>query len=265
MQKILMFVSILLIAVGSVWALVILTQPDELTTAPTPEPTSAPIELTATPLPTATSSTLPVLTQLPKPTGKLAPEQRWLSLAEFKSFLNTMGIASFPLTAELGNPFQAVDWDRNTQNPTVTSQADSGRMISLGFENMIGYGSRWGGLNVIYSTYDFAIGTEYDVYAKPGDREKLARGEFPHTTTVDGRKAIVAYRSNYMAITGAQKSVTVPFNDHYVTFVYHLHSKESYSEKEIQDMYQGKYPTTDADDLKLFDTIVSQVKFSQNN
>jgi len=81
-----------------------------------------------------------------------------LSDQELNAYLAVMGIDSVCIPESLGAPFINVDWDE-AQNP-----ATRGRMLSLGFENLY-QGAGWSDGFLLYATYKFSTGSEYDMGA----------------------------------------------------------------------------------------------------
>lgn len=114
-----------------------------------------------------------------------------LSKSELDNFKNIMGISSFCISQKLGQLFLNVDWD--SESPDVSFKADSGRMISLGFKNLF-EGSGWGNGYIVYSTYNFVIGTEYDVYATQSDYQEIRDGKKNNVLEVNGTKGFVQYK-----------------------------------------------------------------------
>lgn len=197
-------------------------------------------------------------------TGLYAPEQRWLSDSELEIYYKDMHISSLD-TADLGKTFLAVDWNSKPDSRTV-SQAESGRMVALGYENYqldnIERGGRWGALNVIYSTYDFALGTEYHTYAKKDDYNKLRSGEYQPGIVVNNVKGIVNYKIMPFFGNGQlAKNVVFPFENYYVVFTYYIVNQDKGLDNTIRDLNEGNYPQKYKSDLDRFDSLVKSATF----
>ncbi|MDF1513967.1 MAG: hypothetical protein P1S60_09170, partial [Anaerolineae bacterium] len=80
--------------------------------------------------------------------------------------LDDMGLTSLCIPPAWGAPFLNVDWRAETVPGT------QGVMLSLGFEAFY-HGAGWSDIYVLYSSYDFATGSEYDRFASQEDWDAL--------------------------------------------------------------------------------------------
>ena len=139
-----------------------------------------------------------------------------LSMEELNEYLAVMGIEFLCIPQQLGAPFINVDWDEATY-PGAT-----GRMISLGFEDLYP-GSGWSEGFILYSTYDFSVGAEYDRFATHEDREALIQGSVPDMIEVDGVKGFIRfYEGGYAESPRVYKTYVFPFETSYIAVVHFL-------------------------------------------
>jgi hypothetical protein len=188
----------------------------------------------------------------------LYPEQRWLNSEELSKYYKDMRLISLD-TKSLGKAFLAVDWDSKTD-----ASVESGKKIALGYENYQGLtrGSRWGALNVIYSTYDFVVAAGDKSYATKNDFLKLRSGEYKAGITVNSVSGIVSYKIEPFFDNGQlTKTVVFPFENYYIVFVYYIVNKDVGLEDTINKLYQGQYPSEYSSDLKIFDVLVNSTVF----
>jgi len=136
-----------------------------------------------------------------------------LSSDEFSRYLGVMGIESLCVPLELGAPYLNADWDS-------VNGLGVGRMLSIGFDNKLP-GMGWGGLTLVYSTYDFKYGTEFDVYARTKDRDALRAGTMPGAFEINGVNGFKRLMSSQlcMGLCGVHMTYVFPFDSYYVTLV----------------------------------------------
>lgn len=191
------------------------------------------------------------------------PQQKsTLTSSGLQNFKNIIGIDSFCISKKLGQLFLNVDWDSNAK----VNNAESWRMISLGFENLynneVGW---WGNGYLVYSTYDFAIGTIYEIYATKWDYEEIKNNQKKNIIEINGIKGFVQYKSvSYYGNTPViQKAVVFPFENYYIAVVYGLMGDYSQNHDEvISALYNNTYPQEDSDNLQLVDKFVKSIKFT---
>lgn len=110
-----------------------------------------------------------------------------LSTEELNGYLAVMGIKSLCIPLRLGAPFVNVDWDSQRMDAT-------GRLLSIGFENLY-HGSGWSSAYIEYVTYDFVVGSEYNIFATPDDREAVRQGTMPNMIEIGGAKGFTRFQS----------------------------------------------------------------------
>lgn len=243
-------------------------------------PTQAPsLESTSTlrnPLPTHTSSAPTVDLFLPSPDplnclGEVARRSPGepppnpgalrrgpLSSQQLADYLNIMGIDSICIPRSFGAPSINVDWN-NLDNPPVAI----GRMISIGFEGLDEGAYGWGRGFLVYSTYDFEIGSEYDVFATQEDLQATQSHSMPRTISVDGLDGFIRYFPGLPMDTQAVYITYVfPFDTYYIAAVLALGlydpAKVSHV---ILQMEEGRHPDLTSPDVPLFNQLVSSIRF----
>ncbi len=235
------------------------TQPAPVQTATLP-PTAA---CTSTPspasTPTAATNCLTSFEQreLNEPDQHVKENQprHTLSKEELADYLALMGITSWCIPEELGAPFLNVDWD-SRQIPGA-----EGRMVSLGFENLYP-GSGWSSGFVLYSTYDFKMGTEYDVFARLEDRDALMQGALPDRVDVNGVPGFTRIMSGlYPETLLVQKAVVFPFETDYVAVVYQFWGSDPDDANTVQQIRDGNYPAEQAQQAQALDELIHSLHF----
>ena len=232
-----------------------------LTSEPADTPTLEPTD-TLVPIPTDSQCNLTFERREmkePYQRNKSTNDARYtLSMDELDDFLAVMGIEALCVPAGLGAPFVNVDWNALDGGPGV------GRMISIGFEDLY-EGSGWSRGFILYSTYDFAWGTEYDTFADREDLDTLQQGTMPDMIHVDGVDGFVRIaQSNFcFGFCTAYKTYVFPFESYYVAIVYDLgaYDAEENWDSMLQDFRDGKYPADAQDDLAAIDFLVSSLQF----
>ncbi len=185
----------------------------------------------------------------------LYPEQQWLDQVQFREILDLLRIQSIISIPKLGTPYLAVDWN------STRKTADAGRKIVLGFERTHSWGSRWGGLTLEYSTYDFKNGTESESFANENDYVRLKRMKPNDSIEVNGVIGLVKY-SKSPHFDFLRKNVIFPFKDYSIVVTYNFQNKSENDLVVIDDLNHGIYPESDKEYLLIFDSIVHSLKFS---
>ena len=197
--------------------------PSAATTIPTVRPTPAlPPLMSTQSLPCATQSEENRTADFPlehrelrKPYQRSGGQDRYtLSVEELNAYLEVFGIESLCLPADLGAPFVNADWDN------ATNSATTGRMLSLGFENLY-QGAGWSDVFIVYATYNFATGTEYDRFARPEDRDALRNGTLPDVIEVNGVQGFVRFQPADLCFDTCTlyKTIVFPFATDYIAIV----------------------------------------------
>lgn len=224
--------------------------------------------LISAPVPTTSPPTNDVscITDFQKQEVASLPSSKFtLSKTELDNFKSIMGIQSFCLPKTLGPLLLNVDWD--SKSPNASSGAGSGRMISLGFNNIFrGMFGGWGRGYMVYATYDFVIGSMYYTYATQADFQAVVEGKKDHMFTANGATGFIQYK--WQRHLGAETGVIVkiavfPFKNSYVAIVYELLGKDytQNHEQVIAELYANKYPKEDAAFLRAIDDFVASIKF----
>jgi hypothetical protein len=259
--KVLTFVCLTLVAC---------TLDTPVVTAPTT--TSTPI-IVQTPL--AIETEIPEGTRTPKTPAELAEclddytrrelkgsidgDRRYsLSSEELTIYLDLMGIDSLCIPVGFGVPFLNVDWNE-LDDPLIAI----GRMVSIGFEELLEGGGGWGRGYLVYSTYDFEVGTMYHDFATFEDLDALRSGSMPDMIHVDGVDGFVRFFPGFRWQTQeAMKTVVFPFDSHYVAVVLAL---GEYDPVEIDDilneMATGRHPDLTQEFVLLMDLLASSIQF----
>lgn len=181
-----------------------------------------------------------------------------LSTAELQDYLAEMGVKTLCIPFELGAPFLNVDWDSN-QIPATT-----GRMLSLGFENLY-HGAGWSDGYILYATYDFSTGTEYETFAEPEDFDAVNQGIISNIFEIDGVKGFIRIKQSNICFgkCTAYKAYIFPFKTSYVAVVHNLGAYDFDSDWETieQTLIDGNYPVEKQANLALMDFLVSSIQF----
>ncbi len=83
-----------------------------------------------------------------------------LSPSEFRSLMGEIGVASFCIPVEAGAPYLQAEWD------AAKGTAQAGRMVIVSFD-------QWREASLVFATYDFVAGTEYDTFASSQDYDAI--------------------------------------------------------------------------------------------
>ncbi len=199
--------------------------PMAVPTPPLPVPTVTPTVAsagstlaTATPSPFSCVSTFE-RREFQEPYQRRDEEARFtLSTAELEAVLASMGIAAVCIPPELGAPMLNVDCDSAEGGP-----AQTGRMISLGFESLYP-GAGWSDGYLLYATYDFVAGTEYDTFATREEYDALQSGMLPGQIEVNGVPGFMRLQlaSLCMGVCPVYQTWVFPLETEYVAVVYRV-------------------------------------------
>lgn len=225
-----------------IWLALALTGCGSLASTPMAVPTPLPVP-TATPTVASAGSTLATATlspfscvstferrELQEPYQRRAGEVRFtLSTAELDEVLASMGIAAVCIPPELGAPMLNVDWDSAAGGP-----AQMGRMISLGFESLYP-GAGWSDGYLLYATYDFVAGTEYDTFATREDYDALPSGALPGRIEVNGVPGFARLQlaSLCMGVCPVYQTWVFPLETEYVVVVYRVGEYDGSTDGEL--------------------------------
>lgn len=180
-----------------------------------------------------------------------------LSSEELAEYLSLMGIDSLCIPAEFGAPFLNVDWNELDDPPVAI-----GRMVSIGFEDLSGY-TGWGRGYLIYSTYDFAVGSEYDVFATQEDFEAVRTHSIPNMIHNEGVAGFIRFHASLpMGLQWVSKAYVFPFETYYVAAVLTLDAYDPDKVDEIiLELEEGRHPDLAQESVSLMDSLVSSIRF----
>ncbi len=163
---------------------------------------------------------------------------------EFSSAMRAFKISSVCVPEGADAPYVKFD------SKTLPSAAVVGRMVVYSFD-------RWRQAQIVYSTYDVSMPTEYDTYATAADFEAMQNASAP------GFERIMVGLC-YGKCT-VYKTFVYPFADHYVALTLDLGAYEygSAVEEQVRNFKAGEYPAELQEDLQRFDTLVRGMEFAE--
>lgn len=181
-----------------------------------------------------------------------------LTAQDLQAYLTVMGIGEICVPPELGGLFLSVDWDE------AEIDAVTGRMISLGFPALY-EGSGWGRGYLVYATYDFAAGTEYDTFARPEDLI-LVQGSSADVDPIeaDGVRGFVRFqRGLCYGSCIVHRVIVFPFEEHYIAIVQALGEIEGEEDWEtlLAQLRAGRFPATWDRPLPAIDALARSLRF----
>lgn len=179
-----------------------------------------------------------------------------LSEGELNDLLALMKIESVCIPPEFGAPMVNADWN------SAEGSASAGRMLSLGFEGLY-QGGGWSSGYIVYSTYDFSAGTEYDIFATPEDLEALRDNSIPDTIIVDDVPGFVRYHKSLpMGMQSLLLTHIFPFNNDYIAIINNVgHYEPEQIDTAIQEIKNGSLPDEFQDTVLLMEGLVSSIQF----
>ena len=138
----------------------------------------------------------------------------------------------------------------------------TGRMISVGFENLYG-GGGWSQGYLVYATYDFSIGSEYEIFASPSDFEQIENGSISNSLNADGVRGFIRYhRGIPMGKQMVLKTYVFPFEHTYLAAVINLGAYDPAEvENIISELEAGRNPDPNNENIALMDLLVSSIRF----
>jgi len=180
-----------------------------------------------------------------------------LSQAEWQDYLAVMGVESGCVAEALGAPFTNADW-------RVGEGATAGRMLSLGFEALY-HGAGWSDAYLVYATYDFSGGTEYDVFATVDDYRAVQAGTMPDTVEVAGATAFVRFGGSALCMgrCNVHRSIVFPFADHYVAVVSNVGAYDAAAgwNDLLPPLLAGVYPEDCRGYVSMMDWLAASLRF----
>jgi hypothetical protein len=180
-----------------------------------------------------------------------------LSAGEWEGYLDLMGLQSLCIPVELGAPFLNADWD-SAKIPAT------GRMVSIGFENFY-HGSGWSDIFLVYSTYDFITGTEFDRFATLEDRDALRSHSLANEIEINGASGFIRFKTAVWTHEGQPqviyRIIVFPFENYYAAVVYKLGAFDGEVDEWIQKFEQGNYPKDRAAHVEMMDFLANSLRF----
>lgn len=190
-----------------------------------------------------------------------------LSTEEFQAYLKVMGLEGMCVPEEFGAPFLNVDWDA-AQGLGMNQPAQQGRMISIGFENLY-HGGGWGEGYLIYSTYDFVAGTEYDVFASAEDFSRVQQGPGGDIFEAKNGSAVLlgferVYAGMPLGRTPFFMTYIYPHENDYTGIVVEIGSYEGDKDPWLLKFTARDFPQDRQAIIQLFTTVSRLVKGKAN-
>lgn len=180
-----------------------------------------------------------------------------LSAAELEEILILMGIESLCIPPEFGAPFLNVDWNEADLPAT-------GRMVSLGFEELYG-GGGWSSAYLVYASYDFEIGSEYDTFADEDDFQALQSGTLVGNLQAGSANGFVRYHAGIsMGSQVIMKTYLFPFENYYVAGVVNLGVYDpDLLQGILAEMEAGTHPDLEQVAVRQMDELVQSLVFGR--
>lgn len=231
------------------------------TSAPTPGRLPQVVIITSSPTPEPT----PVSCQLDFPSRELKKPYNGnaprlvLSKKELEAYLDLMGIQSLCIPTQLGAPFVNADWD-SAKIPA------KGRMVSLGFEDTYP-GSGWSEISLLYSTYDFTTGTEFERFARLSDRDALLKHAQAGEVQINGTPAYTRYFKSMWGYENQPQRIykiyVIPFENYYAAVVLNAGDYDD-ADAAIAKFENGDYNVELAKKIKYLDSLAYSLRFKPN-
>lgn len=190
-----------------------------------------------------------------RPSGE--PPRYTFSQTDFYGYLNQMGIETVCIPAPFGSPYLIVDWNSQDHPATIT-----GRMVIIGFEGLR-RGGGWGEGYLVYATYDFAVGSEYEVFAIREDYEAFQADLIPNRISVHGVDGFIRLHAGIpMGMQEVYKTYIFPFETHHIAVVMKLGAYDPLMIDQVMGYMRGdQHPATLQSNVFLLDLFVSSIIF----
>lgn len=179
-----------------------------------------------------------------------------LSTDQLNELWNIMSIQSMCIPVALGAPFINADWNSQFL-PGVT-----GHMLSLGFENLY-HGAGWSDGYMLYSTYDFSMGTAYDSFATREDFQAVMEKSISNQIDVNGVPGFIRYQKGLsLGLIPIYKAYIFPFEDFYTAVVYGFGPFEwEQVDIALARLQTGEVPNEHSQDSNLMDVLALSIQF----
>jgi hypothetical protein len=180
-----------------------------------------------------------------------------LSKDEFQELLGLMHIDTICVPPQFGAPFINVDWNEDDLPAT-------GRMVSIGFEELF-KGGGWSTGYLLYSTYDFSVGSMYEIFSTSADYIQVQNETIPNPITIDGVNGFIRFHSGIpMGMQMIMKTYVFPFETEYVAIVIDI---GAYDPDQVEDivlaMEAGNHPDLVNENITLMDDLVNSIRFKK--
>lgn len=177
-----------------------------------------------------------------------------LDAAKLESYFRLMNVTALCVPPEAGAPFINVDWNAET------GTAARGRMISLGFEGAYA-GSGWSDIYLVYSTYDFSAGTEYDRFMTRDEWDGYKANTLEGIQRLPVGNGFIRYKAGLGYDTYPLfKTLVLPREDGYTALVVKLGTSEEEVSVALDRLYKGTLPETAAQWLPVFETMAESIR-----
>ena len=177
-----------------------------------------------------------------------------LDAAELESYYRLMNVTSLCVPPEAGAPFVNVDWNAET------GTASRGRMISLGFEGAYA-GSGWSDVYLVYSTYDFSAGTEYDRFMTRAEWDAYKANTLEGIQRLPDGRGFIRYKAGLgFSSYPLFKTLILPGEDGYTAVVVKLGISEEEVSAALEKLNKGVLPETASQWLPVFETMADSMR-----
>ncbi|MGD8751653.1 MAG: hypothetical protein PVG14_09545, partial [Anaerolineales bacterium] len=121
----------------------------------------------------------------------------------------------------------------------------------------------WSQGYLVYATYDFSFGSEYEVFASPKDFDQVKNKSIPNLINADGVSGFVRFHAGIpMGKQMIMKTYIFPFEHHYLAAVINLAAYDPADVPNILlEMEAGRHPDLMNENVALMDQLVSSIRF----
>jgi len=174
-----------------------------------------------------------------------------------ETYLYQMSINDICIPYELGYPYINVDWNE------LVHTSEKGRLISIGFDNLYNDNS-WSKIFLLYSTYDFVGGLDYDPIMTEVDWEKYRKNNLENTEELQNGKGFVLYKQGFGSENyPIYKADVYPLEDGYISLVINLGIFSGKFSDELEKIQKWELPDDDYKWLPVFERMVGSLKISK--
>jgi hypothetical protein len=176
---------------------------------------------------------------------------------EFVAYLSLMGITEMCIPREFGLPFLGADWNDLDEPPNAI-----GRRVRIEFDRLFRtFGE--GDVYIIYATYDFEGGTEYEIFAREEDLELVRSQSSPNPIEVDGVPGFIRiYEGSPMGGAHFYRTTILPFDTYWVGVILHLGIYDiEDAEIVMGQLVDGSHPALLHPHVALTNQMVASIQF----